>query len=928
MPIANLFTSGGARRCFSPGLLVLLLWVLPGRVLGQGAQPDAGTAAVQPLTSTYAPLTVTAPALAFRQFDRVEITGSSIVRKEQTLSLPVQVITRAEIERSSHLAVADLLQALPVMSQFFNLGMLGAVQSGFSGAAIHGSQTGTLVLVNGRRLAGNGIQTTAGVDNGGIDLNWLPLSAIERIEVLTDGASSIYGTDAQTGVINLITRSDLPGVQFNYDQTLPEGLKGLGSRLGLSVGRGRLEREGYSWFVSADLLRQQALEGRDRPWASAGRHVVEHGGNTYWADGPAVVAAQTATTLASSRSMPWEKLWNAAHDNGRCPAGQWPAWGQQACLYNTYRDKDLYPSTEAGRVHAQGQWLLGPDATAYAEWSWQQTEHRRRYYGWGQYAARIGNSPQSPGHSLALAQGFDPAQGVWLLYSGAELGAGPLWFGIETQRLVTGIKGQWRGWHYNSAYQRVHSRNDFVASRLSAYPDLGVDSERVLTEPALLAPLVPGNPVLPQLQAMLDQRWPLDSGVHRIQSLDVKASRSLGEIAGRDVYLAVGSDWRLENADYDKLAPIARTTPSFQAQRSVWAQFAELQLPWSETLETIASLRNDRYSDFGNTTHGKLSARWSPDPRWWLRGSWGTSFRAPALAQMQETGRLEESYFYYPCSADLQAVATRLGGRCPADNLYWLVTQGSSRLKPELSQQLNLGLRFSPSRNHSLSIDYWRVDVRDRINYLTVGTIFSDLSRYANHLELGERGELQVYTPMMNVGRTRTSGLDLSWALRKPTDWGQLHLGMQGTRVLTSRYQLADGEPFRNDLNTTSAHTNFVMPRWKSRWQLGLVRAEWQGWLTLDHVGAYDGGAYDAVDVRTGELVTLPSHRVRAGWTLNAMAVHDWGRHTRLRLGIDNLPNRRAPVSFAYSSSFNFGTNPMLSQVWGRTLRLSLTHRF
>ena len=91
MPIANLFTSGGARRCFSPGLLVLLLWVLPGRVLGQGAQPDAGTAAVQPLTSTYAPLTVTAPALPFRQFDRVEITGSSIVRKEQTLSLPVQV---------------------------------------------------------------------------------------------------------------------------------------------------------------------------------------------------------------------------------------------------------------------------------------------------------------------------------------------------------------------------------------------------------------------------------------------------------------------------------------------------------------------------------------------------------------------------------------------------------------------------------------------------------------------------------------------------------------------------------------------------------------------------------------------------------------------------------------------------------------------
>ena len=351
MRIGSTLVTAAMRPCLLP--LAALLWQQD--ALAQALQTAAEGANGRGQTVAYPFL---APALPFRQFDRVEITGSSIVRKEQTQTLPVQVITRADIERGGHSDVAELLQALPVMSQFFNLSMLGAVQSGFSGAGIHGSQKGTLVLVNGRRLAGNGLQTSASGDNGGIDLNWLPLSAIERIEVLTDGASSTYGTDAQTGVINLITRAAMPGVQFSLEQRLPDGLKGTGSRLGFSFGRGRLERDGYSAYVAADLWQQQALMGRDRPWASGGRHVVEQAGQTYWVDGPAVVAAQTRPTLSTSRFEPWQQLWNAAYDQGRCPPGQFPAWGQPACLYNPYRDKDLYPQTRSRRLHAQGQWLI------------------------------------------------------------------------------------------------------------------------------------------------------------------------------------------------------------------------------------------------------------------------------------------------------------------------------------------------------------------------------------------------------------------------------------------------------------------------------------------------------------------------------------------------------------------------------------------
>ena len=199
------------------------------------AQADASDASG---TGLYPPVTVTAPALPYRQFDRVEITGSSIIRKEQTQALPVQIVTRAEIQRSGKQTTAELVQSLPAVFNSFSPGMLGATQSGFSGAAIHGLQTGTLVLVNGRRLAGYGRQTGAGSDNGGTDLNWLPLSAIERIEMLTDGASSVYGTDAQTGVINIITRAERPGVEITADYRMPDGNKGESRRVDLSAGGG------------------------------------------------------------------------------------------------------------------------------------------------------------------------------------------------------------------------------------------------------------------------------------------------------------------------------------------------------------------------------------------------------------------------------------------------------------------------------------------------------------------------------------------------------------------------------------------------------------------------------------------------------------------------------------------------------------------
>lgn len=887
-----------------------------------------------PAGVAYPNVVVRETALEFRQFERVEITGSSIVRKAQTQTLPVQIVTRAEIQRSGKHAIADYLQTLPVMFNGFSPASMGAIKSGFSGAAVHGLQTGTLVLVNGRRLANYGRQSSSGLDNGGVDLNALPLSAIDRVEILTDGASSVYGTDAQTGVVNIITRTDRPGLEITADHRMPDGHKGLGSRVDLSFGKGVLARDGFNWYVTVDVSRQQELLGRDRPYAAAGRYLVQQNGQDHWAYGSALTAAQSSPTLASSRTAPYARLWNADYQNGQCINGNVPAWGKTACLDNNYLDKGLYPEVDAARLHAQGQWKIGADITAFAELSWQQMEQKRAYTAWGQYAAQIGKTPDSPGYDLALDQGFDPARGAWLLYSGSQLGLIHRRFDLETRRFVTGLKGQWRDWNFQTSAYFSDNTGALWFEGFSPYPNLGLDPQGRLTNPALLSPLSSNTEAAAvlrqQLSGMVRPMTLSNQGTNRLQGGDLKASRAVGEIDGQDVLLALGTDWRQEKVKFEGFTG---GMPNYKDERTVWAQFAELQVPLPHQAEVLASLRNDRYSDFGNTTHGKLSAKWAPHSQWLLRGAWGTGFRAPAVAQMQETEKVLTSSSIYGCTAQLRSAAAALGSQCAVDNRYFVYSQGSAQLRPELSTQWNLGARFSPNRNNTFSMDYWRVDVRDVINTLSADVVLDHPLQYITSLQRDAYGRLQLFTPMINVGKTQTSGVDFSWAFRQPTEWGRLQLGLSGTWLLTSQYQLADGEPFVSDLNTYSSYTNLVVPRLKTRWHAGLQQANWQWLATISHVGSHDDGGSRGSGVRpilvsTGEAVTFDRHRVPAWWTLDLMVAHQWGPKTSVRLGIENALNHRAPLDFGFTTSFNYGTNPLLANVWGRTVNLSMTHRF
>jgi iron complex outermembrane receptor protein len=189
-------------------------------------------------------VTIRDTAVEFRQFDTIEITGSALRRAAESRALPVEIITRADIRKTGLTQTSDLIQSLPYMGNMIEAGQFLASNGGFANAAIHGMPNATLVLVNGMRIAPYGRQSIAGGERTGVDLDNIPISAIDRIEVLSDGASSLYGTDALACVVNIIMNEERKGISISADKTRPAGGAAQTESLSVQLAKGSLRRDG------------------------------------------------------------------------------------------------------------------------------------------------------------------------------------------------------------------------------------------------------------------------------------------------------------------------------------------------------------------------------------------------------------------------------------------------------------------------------------------------------------------------------------------------------------------------------------------------------------------------------------------------------------------------------------------------------------
>lgn len=220
-------------------------------------------------------VTILDQAPEYRQFGRIEITGSSVINPRSREALPIRVIDRKEIELMGVQSVAELIQGLSSMHSYTESG--GTNISGLGGyrsAAIHGYEAGTLVLINGRRAPSFPKQRPQ-VDRSAVDLSMVPLRAIERVEILTDGASSIYGSDAIAGVVNLITRQQAPGISISAEKLSTQGASD-GHSAGISLGKGKLDVDGYAFSMHLEALKREPVRMRDRSYTDLRPRLYGH----------------------------------------------------------------------------------------------------------------------------------------------------------------------------------------------------------------------------------------------------------------------------------------------------------------------------------------------------------------------------------------------------------------------------------------------------------------------------------------------------------------------------------------------------------------------------------------------------------------------------------------------------------------------------
>lgn len=890
-------------------------------------------------------IVITDQAPAFRQFDKVEITGSSIVRKEQTQALPVQVITREDIRRSGLRSMADVLQALPSISNFVEPSQLTMIVGGYSSAAIHGLPTGTLVLVNGLRMAPFGRPTMVGPERSSVDLQTLPLADVERIEILADGASSLYGTDAIAGVVNIILRTNRKDVEIRADLSRPDGGRGQAWSSSVSWGRGQLQRDGHSFLMTFEAAGRQELMASDRPYINQGRYTFEHQGQRYSYEDFLSRSGSPATLEQRDAAGVPVRWANNLYQNGQCTSNSVPMPGQPACMTNLGATKGIYPKEDHQRLHARTDIAIGNGWTGFGELLLGRSLQSVGFKSWTSIASAYGLPEGSQAYNQALQAGLDPAN-TRLLWR-PDLPGWRLASEQTNGRLSFGLKGESDGWdHRSQLYMaRSHAQN-LYSPRGTLYDSVGLTDGAVWNNAQVLSPLDAKNPLTDAVTGLKGQS-PESAGTNTIYGLQVHGSRPLAEWQGRDVLLGIGMDWRQEQTDYTNQSnPFNYGQPSLSARRQVMAGFAELQLPVTPTWEAQLGLRGDHYQDIGDTLNGKLATRWIIDPQWSMRGAIGTGFRAPSVAQTHSSSSPFRSGTFgiaMACTAEQQAIAQTLkaaggtSGVCVPSSTVLVLGNGNPELKPEKSTQINWGLAFVPDRNLRLAADFWAVRIENSIQMANIEAILASPSQYtANYVLMPDAiaqayklpsRSLTVFLPMQNLGAQEKAGLDLEVQWRRPTEWGLWHLQAQATYMLRSRMQTAPGNPYTSDLGQFDIGSMNAAQRWRSRIVGGLNQTNWSLYATMNHIGGYRDLAVDATNLNTG-LVESVQRDVASFTTWDLVFQTSVHTGVDLRLGVRNVFNRPAPLSFASISQQLQGANAVYSNVWGRVVELGLTARF
>jgi iron complex outermembrane recepter protein len=845
------------------------------------------------------------------------LTGSRIRRDPDSFSAPVEVFARSDIERSGAQTLGELLKFVPAV---IGNSTSTAISNGGDGTAtvtLRGlPASNTLILINGRRVANDGLSGES------VDLNSISPAAVERVEILKDSASAIYGSDAIAGVVNIIMKRDFYGV-------LAETYYGESSRGDLGTTTQTLQygtsfRDG-GLFLSASHYEQEPLFSRDRQ-ISRSADTRALGGT----DQRSSATADARVVLPDGQSL-------IADGGGYRPTGADDLFDFQAFTTAVVplRRSSVYASINRD---------ISPQVTTSLEASYLQTNAR----------ATLAPTPVFTGFEqtplVVASDNVFNAFGAPITDVRRRL----VEFPSRTQRnesrvgrVSAMVEGLYADWHWDMGINWSRSEATETASNL-------VDSERLrralgpagLCQGAAVDGCVPVNILGPAGSIGQEQVDYLrvdgeTSGYSSLSGAAINLSNALLNLPAGRGDLALGLEFRRESTAKQPDARLANlgtlgatNLQATRGDRKIIELYAESRVPlWTSTsggrgLELEAAIRHSTYSDFGASTNPKLGLKLQLGPSLTVRGGYSRGFRAPSLNELYEGSSEQQAFLSDPCT---QAASTGVLPGClqqadPSRNQFLTVKGGNPDLEAETSDSISAGMVWIPLRMAGLRVtaDYWEIEQQNVVSSSAQFIVNQNArnGRFADSVSRDGLGNLvRIEANNINVGRRRIRGADLGFSYHFPDQpWGQLSITGNGAWI---REYLAQQDPGADAIDLAGTFLDEAseglggIPEWKGQLGVRWKRERWNASYDIHHVSAM--------------RETLPGsnlQRTIKDWTVHDLQISyifDVLAGLRLTLGVDNALDEAAPLA---ASAFNDNIDARTHDLKGRFWYTRISQRF
>jgi len=931
------------------------------------AQAQVSTPDDQTSTEQTAPTQKEAKTL-----ESVVVTGSLIRRVDAETASPVITLDRATIANSGKPVLGDVLQQMPSISGNAtnpqNNSNGGGVASplleagdGASRVSLRGlGNNRTLVLVNGQRMANP-------------DINLIPPEMIERVDVLAEGASTVYGSDAIGGVVNFILRKDFKGAQFSLNDGISS--RGDAKRHGFNLTAGTTGQR-YSIAAGLDYNKYDATLGSERKFSRQ---------QLYLSSGSIIAAGSSSI-----------------------PTGRIQVPGAIAAQYGCAID----PATDTAQVTlAQGdgssqadyRCRLSSDTYNYAALNYIQTAQKRTngfvlgdfnltdnvsafvnaFYNHTVSSGQDAPSPVGTGDGLIIHSSNpinpfgvtfsqnpvpgDPNSGYNFQTRLTGAGTRVHSYTTDTGQLNAGLRGnfgQTSSWIWDASINYSHTKRD---QRDTNEVDI----------PSLQAAVDGGANIFDQANAgdvlSAGVKTPIYIFTQSTKQAQVDASGELWDLPAGPIQASVGALYRKQFmnytvSDFAVLDPVSTTCQILQeacgspgrGSFNVKELFAETLIPllsdqpWAKSLYLDLGIRSSNYSTTGTTTNGKVAIEWRPTDDLLVRGTVSQVFRAPNLNELYDGRTLVQPVLNDPCvglsAAELAAhpaacqfVPVNWAGNSPAqvNTFYSGAATVGATLKPEHGKSINIGLVYDPNwlPGVSTSLDFWHIYLSDTLTAIQADTVVSSCfnnasSPYCSFITRQDNTSRQpgqvflINTPVVNLGTLSTSGIDYTLRYKIPhfnlgdMDPGNFQAGLSTSYTSTYNVNATPGEAGSQTVNYAGTFTPQFgnISRWRGtatlNWDKGNWNAQWQS-RYINHLTALNADyAISGVDIPVASVVY---HSIQLGYAVPSI-------HTRFDIGVDNLMDKQPPR--LYQNAMNYNIDVATYDVLGRYYWARATVKF